>query len=169
METVAVGGEEPADAARRAGGAARPTHRRLPEDQSQLLWIAFGGQADQTWLRPLRPGFRHCFAALRDAEGWTVLDPLSGRLLVARLPVPVGFDLPGFYRRAGMAVLGPYRPGQARPRRLPPLLPFSCVSLCRSLLGAEAPFAVTPWGLFRALNKIAGDRKKILTGGFVPG
>ena len=92
----------------------RISHARL-EDSPQSVWIIFGGRADQPWLYPLRRGFRHCFAAIGDAEGWTVLDPLSGRLLVARLPVDAGFDLPGFYRRAGLRVTGPHTPGPAAP------------------------------------------------------
>jgi hypothetical protein len=131
------------------------------------VWIAFGGVADQPWLKLLRPGFRHCFAALGDEAGWTVLEPLSGRLMVARLPVGPAFDLPGFYRRAGLRVLGPFAAGVPSPRRLPPLLPFTCVALCRALLGPAAPFAVTPYGLFRVLGgsepKSAVSRKFFLT------
>jgi hypothetical protein len=142
----------------------RLAHRRIEAEAGQRLFLAFGGEADQAWLRPLRRGFRHCFAALVDEDGWTVLEPLSGRLLVARLPVPAGFDLPGFYRRAGLAVLGPFVPADAAPRRLPDLSPFTCVALCRALLGPGAPFALTPHGLFRALGgDEAYDRKKVLT------
>lgn len=149
----------------------RLAHRRLTETgPGQHLWLAFGGEADQAWLHLLRPGFRHCFAALGDEVGWTVLEPLSGRLLVARLPVPAGFDLPGFYRRAGLAVLGPFEPGAPRAQRLPNLSPLTCVGLCRALLGPDAPFALTPYGLFRALGGEAAtesraSRKKILTAG----
>ncbi|MBL6459162.1 hypothetical protein JMJ55_27960 [Belnapia sp. T6] len=140
----------------------RPGHRRAVA-AAQQVFLVFGGAADQPWLRLLRPGFRHCFAVLADAGGWTVLEPLTGRLLVARLDLPPGYDLPGFYRRAGLAVLGPFVPGEARARWLPPLLPFTCVTLCRAVLGAAAPFALTPYGLFRSLNKIEGNRKNILT------
>jgi hypothetical protein len=87
------------------------------EDSSQTIWIIFGGRADQPWLYPLRPGFRHCFAAIQDNTGWTVLDPLSGRLVVARLPLEPYFDLPRFYRRAGLRVTGPFTP---RPSRTAP-------------------------------------------------
>lgn len=139
---------------------------RAARDAQQQVWIAFGGEADQLWLRPLRRGFRHCFAALRDEAGWTVVEPLTGRLLVARLAVPMEFDLPGFYARAGLAVLGPFAPGPVRARTLPTLLPFTCVGLCRAVLGAGAPFALTPWGLFRRLVKILkNDRKNVLTTG----
>jgi hypothetical protein len=138
----------------------RLTHRRVAgHGPGQAVWIAFGGEADQPWLRLLRRGFRHCFAAIADETGWTVLEPLSGRLLVARLPVPAEFDLPGFYRRAGLAVVGPFTPGEARGGWLPALAPLTCVALCRAVLGTHAPRAVTPYGLFRAL----GDSRKNFT------
>ncbi len=129
---------------------ARPAHTHFAETP-QNIWIVFGGRADQFWLRPLRPGFRHCFAALQDAAGWTVLDPLSGRLLVVHLPLEAGFDLPRFYRRAGLTVTGPFTAGPAQARWLPPIFGLSCVALCRALLGAGAPQAVTPFGLYRRL------------------
>jgi hypothetical protein len=137
----------------------------------QLVWIAFGGEADQPWLRALRRGFRHCFAALRDDAGWTVLEPLSGRLVVARLPVTGDFDLPRFYRRAGLRVVGPFLPEAPRAQHLPVLAPLTCVGLCRALLGPGAPFALTPYGLFRALGGAIGtdespeSRKKVLQRG----
>ncbi|MCR0984767.1 hypothetical protein [Roseomonas populi] len=126
-----------------------------------MLWLAFGGGADQGWMRLLRPGFRHCFAGLRDEAGWTVLDPLAGRLLVTRLTVEPGFDLPGFWRRAGCRVLGPFVPG-APARGWPGVVPLSCVSLCRALLGPAAPFAVTPFGLFRRLKKVSPEKENVL-------
>jgi len=139
---------------------------RATRDAPQRVWIVFGGEADQPWLRPLRRGFRHCFAALQDEAGWSVLEPLSGRLLVLRLAVAAEYDLPRFYARAGLRALGPFAPGPARPRWLPGLLPLNCVGLCRAVLGAGAPFALTPFGLFRGLEKInGGDRKNILTPG----
>lgn len=153
---------EPEGAALRP--AHRPAHRRAAASAAQRAFIVFGGGAELPWLRPLRRGFRHCFAALEDARGWTVLDPLSGRLVVARLEgLPPGFDLPGFYERAGLTVLGPFLPGGPRRSVLPPFAPFSCVSLCRAVLGAGAPFAVTPFGLFRALVRLHGERKIFLT------
>jgi hypothetical protein len=150
----------------------RPAHARALNPAGQRLWLVFGGVADQPWLRALKPGFRHCFAAIEEAQGWLVVDPLSGRLLVTRIEVPGGFDLPGFYRRAGLVVIGPLQPGPPRASPLPWLSPMSCVSVCRALLGAGAPFALTPWGLFRRLAaardhglraKVAENRKKVLT------
>jgi hypothetical protein len=150
----------------------RPAHRRralVAGEEAQAVFLVFGGEADQPWLRLLRRGFRHCFAAIGDRAGWTVIDPLSGRLVVARLELAPDYDLPGFYRRAGFAVLGPFAPGGPRRRRLPPLLPFTCVALCRAALGAGAPFALTPYGLYRALKNSAVNRKIVLTSDPLPG
>ena len=145
--------------------AAAPRHAAAVEEQR--VWIGFGGRAELPWQRLLRPGFRHCFAAIADAGGWTVLDPLSGRLVVARLDLPAGFDLPAFYRRAGLRVLGPFTPAAPRPALLPALRPLTCVGLCRAVLGAGAPWALTPRGLFRALN--AREQEFILDSALNPG
>ncbi len=140
----------------RGSPAAARRHGALPREAAaaeQRAWIVFGGRADLPWQRLLRPGFRHCFAALEDAGGWLVLDPLSRRLVAARLDLPAGFDLPGFYRRAGLTPLGPFRPAPPAGGLLPGLEPFTCVAVCRAVLGAVAPAALTPHGLYRALRR----------------
>ncbi|MBX9751350.1 MAG: hypothetical protein K5Q68_17310 [Roseococcus sp.] len=145
----------------RAQLAARPAHRRRAT--AQQVWIVFGGRADHAWQRLLKPGFRHCFAAIQDAAGWLVLDPLSGRLLLARVAVPVDFDLPGFYRRAGLTPVGPFPLAEDAAAAPMAWLPLNCVSLCRAVLGPHAPFALTPAGLHQALEHRIESRKKYLT------
>ena len=87
-------------------------------------------------------GFRHCFAALEDAAGWTVLDPLVG-------PPGGGPARPAArLRPAGASTAAPASPCSARSCRAGRagaccrrFAPFSCVALCRAVLGADAPFA----------------------------
>ena len=140
---------------------ARPGHRR--HLAGQRVWIIFGGRADHGWQRLLRPGFRHCFAAIEDGAGWMVLDPLTGRLVLARLAIPAGYDLPEFYRRAGLTPIGPFPVEEAETGTPLRGAPWNCVSLCRAVLGPHAPFAVTPAGLFRRLEHLYESRKKNLT------
>lgn len=140
-----------------------PSHRR--NQGRQLAWIVFSGRADHPWQRLLRPGFRHCFAAFQDTAGWLVLDPLTGRLLLARLAVPAGYDLPAFYRRAGLTPIGPFAVEEQESGAPLRGMPLNCVSICRAALGPHAPFALTPAGLHRALTKIHESRKKSLTAG----
>lgn len=124
---------------------------------TEEVWIAFAGRSEMAWLRLFRPGFRHCFAALADAEGWTLVDPLSGRLVVQRLAAPRGFDLPAFWRRAGFRVLGPFTPTPPRPSLLPPLLPATCVTACLALLGRRGPVLFSPYALYRTLRAELAD------------
>ncbi|MCW8085767.1 hypothetical protein [Sabulicella glaciei] len=134
----------------------------------QRVWIVFSGRADHRWLRLLRPGFCHCFAALHDASGWTVLDPLTGRLACARPEVAPDFDLPRFFRRAGMRVLGPFAPAAPGRGSLLLLAPFCYVSVCRAVLGPAAPRAWTPHGLYRGLRNLGVSRKENLTPAGMP-
>lgn len=154
-------------------GASRPRRlspRHALAGEEQQVWIGFGGQADQLWLRLLRPGFRHCFAALHDSRGWTLVEPLSGRLLVTRTGLAASFDLPGFYRRAGLSVVGPFRPGPPVARGWRPEISlYSCVQVCRALLGEGAPRALTPHGLYRALVNESLNRKIIIDATPQPG
>lgn len=130
--------------------------------EGQRVWLVFAEVRDHWWQRLLRRGFRHCFAALEEADGtWIVVEPLSGRLLVTRPAVPPGYDLPGFYRRAGLVVTGPHAPGGPRAGLGPSTL--NCVAVARALLGASAPKAWTPAGLHTALSNLARSRKKDLT------
>lgn len=138
--------------------ARRARTRGTPTEE---VWVAFAGRSEMAWLRLFRPGFRHCFAALADAEGWTLVDPLSGRLVVQRLGVPRGFDLPGFWRRAGFRVLGPFAPAPPRASRLPPLRPATCVTACLDLLGRRGWFLFSPHALYRALSRELRTRDNI--------
>ncbi len=139
--------------------------RFFGRDGEPQVWIAFSGRADLAWQRLLSPGFRHCFAALADHRGWTVVDPLAGRVVVERLEVTPDFDLPAFWRRAGFRVLGPFRPAPPRRRLLALLAPFTCVTVCLRLLGHDNALVLTPRGLYRrlALLLASSDRKKVLT------
>ncbi|MCS6854324.1 MAG: hypothetical protein NZ523_06170 [Elioraea sp.] len=139
--------------------------RLPPRSAEPRVWIAFSGRADLLWQRLLCPGFRHCFAALADPQGWTVVDPLAGRVVVERLAVAPDFDLPEFWRRAGFRVLGPFIPAPPRRRLLPLVAPFTCVTVCLRLLGREESLVLTPRGLYRrlAVCLATSDRKKVLT------
>lgn len=115
------------------------------------------------WLRLFRPGFRHCFVALRDSCGWLAIDPLSRRLVVARLAEDPLVDAAALLRQRGMTVLGPFRPAPPRATWLPPLAPFTCVTLCLRMLGLRPGLTLTPSQLCRRLHVIVEqDRKKHL-------
>ncbi|WP_029009098.1 hypothetical protein [Azospirillum halopraeferens] len=125
----------------------RPAAPPSPPPPAAL--VAFSGAAELWWLRLLRPGFRHCFVVVNDGRHWVLLDPLAPFTDVAVLEVDAAFDLAGWLRARGMAVV-PARPrrGLTRPA---PWAPFTCVEAVKRVLGLHAPLVVTPWQLYRHL------------------
>jgi hypothetical protein len=117
--------------------------------------VAFSGVAILPWLRLLRPGFRHCFVALRDEVGWLVLDPLAHQMRIVRAADAPPPAVAAHYRRLGLTAL--VVPVQAAPRRPAPFAPFTCVEAVKRVLGLHDRRIVTPWQLFRRLEKIALD------------
>lgn len=122
--------------------------------------VVFSGQSDLWWLRLLKPGFRHCFIALAGPGGWVVVDPLSHRTCVALIPHGPEYDLAEWYRARGLTVVTTkvFSPS----RRVAPVRAYSCVESVKRILGIHAGWVLTPWQLFRYVNK---SRKYSLTEG----
>ncbi len=122
-----------------------------PARSPQHALAIFVGHADCRWLGCLRVGFWHCFVALRDDNIWLICDPLKDRIELRALPVPEDFDLAGFYAGRGHVVLrGLTRPGL--PRGLAAIVPLTCVTIAKRLLGVRAPWVITPWQLCQRLR-----------------
>lgn len=114
-------------------------------------WVVFSGEADLWWLKILKPGFRHCFVVARDDNHWIVLDPLSPHLELAVLPLPHEFDVPNWLREQNLTVI--QAPITRRYQKAAPVNLFSCVEVIKRFLGIHARRIVTPWQLYRFLNK----------------
>lgn len=121
------------------------------DPQWRQALVVFSGQADLWWLRLLKPGFRHCFVALSGPAGWVVVDPLSHRTCVAQIPDTQEFDLSHWYRQHGLTVV----PAKvfSPPKRAAPVRAYSCVESVKRILGIQAGWVLTPWQLFRYVNK----------------
>lgn len=114
-------------------------------------WVVFSGEAELWWLRLLKPGFRHCFAVARDDKQWIVLDPLSPHLEVAVLPFPRSFDLPNWLQNQHLKVLR--APIHRHHKKAAPHNVFSCVEVVKRFLGIHVRGILTPWQLYRFLEK----------------
>ena len=126
-----------------------------PAETEEVLVVFVDGTACP-WLRVLRPGFRHCFAALRQDGRWLLIDPLKRSLEVRLLPpAAAGFDLAAFYLGQGHRVLrGPScRRDPAAPIRGGSPRPLTCVEAVKRLLGVDDGWVFTPWQLFRHLQQ----------------
>lgn len=113
--------------------------------------VVFADATDLWWLRLLRPGFRHCFVALASPGGWVIIDPMSHVTSVAHFPLIEEFDLAAWYRLHGLKVVPVKK--NTTDKRVAPFLPHSCVECVKRILGIRALCVLTPWQLYRYLNK----------------
>ena len=109
--------------------------------------VVFHGHGVRGWRRLLRPGFRHCFAAMEEGGYWILFDPQEGR---PELRVLAGsdFDLAAFYRESG------YDAVETTVREagfVLPVLPATCVAAVKRIIGLRAPLVLTPRQLYRRL------------------
>ena len=114
-------------------------------------WVVFSGQADMIWLKILKPGFRHCAVLLNDGRNWITIDPLSNYTDVTVHHVPLEFDLPLWMRDRGYKVLPA---PMCRTLRPAPFSVYSCVEAVKRVLGIHKRLIITPWQLYRYLQKI---------------
>ncbi len=117
----------------------------------QNAWVVFSGQTEISWLRFLKPGFRHCYVLLNDGERWTSIDPLSHVTEISvHHHVPVDFDLPGWLETRGNRVVK--APLRRNITKAAPFMLFTCVEAVKRVLGIHNRGVFTPWQLYRHLK-----------------
>ena len=94
----------------------------------------------------LEKGFRHCFAAVQTGDYWVTIDGKAG-IPSVDVVCAKSYDLKSFYDSHGFTVT---EVGEGQPLTLPLVL-SNCVGMVKSVLGIRAPFAVTPYQLYRRL------------------
>ena len=119
-----------------------------------LAVVAFTGRATLPWLRLLKPGFRHCFVLLRTRGNWLYYDPMAHYTFASAIGTYPLLGLLRVFRRRGC------RLRLARPRVPPPRAqawrPYTCVEAVKRVLGLREPWVLTPWQLYRCLNRRRG-------------
>lgn len=108
----------------------------------------FHGRGDH-WLAPLlKRGFSHVAAALEVAPGrWVLIDPGLG---TPKVEIVEADDIATKLAAEGMTTVDvETREIEARS----PFLANTCVGVVKKLLGVSAPFALTPYRLYRHLRR----------------
>lgn len=119
--------------------------------EGRSAWVVFSGQTEISWLKFLKPGFRHCYVLINDGERWTSIDPLSNVTEVSvHHHVPAEFDLPGWLSSRGNRVVK--APIRRDITKAAPFMLFTCVEAVKRVLGIHRRCIVTPWQLYRHLN-----------------
>ena len=132
-----------------------PAHRSVMAPVKAI--VIFRGDLEFPWFYLLKPGFRHCFILWRIADGWVVMDPLCGRLMIKLLPPYSVAELIRFYAANGtipVPVMAPLIRSRRRKRSCLALLqPMTCVAVVKNILNLRRGFIWTPWQLFLCLTK----------------
>jgi hypothetical protein len=118
--------------------------------REQRVIVVFEDRPGRSALRLLRAGFRHCFCAVGADGWWTICDPLTTRIELVQLPGYTEHQLVEHYRRTGRTVLVGNvagRPAQTRLR----VRAITCVEIVKRVVNLDAPYALTPFRLQRAL------------------
>ena len=120
-------------------------------NEYQKAWVVFSGQTEISWLKFLKPGFRHCYVLINDGERWMSLDPLSHVTEVSvHHHVPADFELPAWLESRGNRVVkAPMNRDITKPA---PFMIFTCVEAVKRVLGIHRRGIVTPWQLYRHLT-----------------
>lgn len=113
--------------------------------------VVFSGETDIAWLRLLKPGFRHCFVILKTPDRWISIDPLAHMTRIGLPDVEADFDMGGYLRGEGMRVIETNL-RDAPPAIAPPML-CTCVEIVKRIIGIQQWGVITPWQLYRFLQK----------------
>lgn len=108
----------------------------------------FHGNSDHILARFLKPGFRHCLAAIQNGNYWIMVDGCEG-IPVVEVVAPSDFDLAEYFRDKGFTVVETEQ-GEV-PRS--PFAVANCVGMVCAILCIRAPFVLTPYGLYKHLRK----------------
>lgn len=109
--------------------------------------IVFVAATECSWLKWLKPGFRHCFSAIRSGRHWVICDPLKDQTRLIVIDRTHDFDLARFFADQGHLVLSG-APVKHRPVPRLRLAPLTCVSVTKHVLGIRSSAIWTPWQLF---------------------
>lgn len=116
-------------------------------------WVVFTNQSELVSVRFLKKGFRHCFVLIHDGVHWVSVDPMANYMEVAVQNVPGDFDLPGWLKKQGHAVID--APLSKRVKTSAPVMLFTCVEACKRILGIHKISIITPWQLYRHLSHLS--------------
>jgi len=115
-------------------------------------WLVFTNETDLKRLKILKKGFRHCFAIMQQSDRWILIDPRSNKTDIRLLAHPIHFNLPRYFKSQGHHIVKLQT--IKTPQKVAPILNISCVGLMKRFIGLHAWFIITPYQLYRHLNRL---------------
>lgn len=127
------------------------TLNQISPPKPQKAWVVFSGQTDLSWLKILKPGYRHCYILINDGDHWISMDPLSGHTEIMVHHIAPDFDLPNWLRERDFKTV----PVHLTPKKIQaPCALYSCVEAVKRVIGLHDFWIMTPWQLYKKLAKL---------------
>lgn len=101
----------------------------------------------------LKSGFGHCFCLVDDGQRWVMIDADQGVPFIVASRES-SFNVANWYRSYGHKVI------ETHQRKVAPIAPLAvanCVGMVKALLCIRAPFVLTPYQLYRHLERRHAD------------
>ncbi len=118
--------------------------------EEKYAWVVFTNQSDLPILRVLKKNYRHCFVIMNDGNRWLSIDPMANYIDISIHDLPMGFDLPNWLEKNGHKVKKAKLNHNIK--KCAPVMIFTCVEVCKRILGIHNRFILTPWQLYRYLG-----------------
>lgn len=118
--------------------------------RGQSLAIVIFGPSELSYLRALKPAYRHCLVAAQSGGRWHLIDPLSNSTEITTLDALTPREIIQSFTACGCDAVPVQR--RAPVRRTMSPAPFTCVEAVKRVLGIRAWHIVTPWQLRRYLG-----------------
>ncbi len=116
------------------------------------IWVIFTNKTDISWLKILKPGFRHCYALLDDGTQWITYDPLSSFTDITKHPKGTTIrNLPLWFKSQGEEIIAVNILGSKD--KVAPISFYNCVEAIKRLIGLHSIFIITPYQLYTHLKK----------------
>ncbi len=119
-------------------------------DSFSDFYVVFCPSVNFRFLFFLKKDFKHCFLFFGDNYQTFVLDPIINKIEVGFSPVSV-FNLKKYFEVNGMKVLKVEK--QYKPKRKIGFGVFTCVEVVKRVLGINSFKIITPFQLYKYLNK----------------
>lgn len=115
-------------------------------------YVIFHSHTELSYLKFLKPGFRHVSLVINDGENWISYDPLKTHTKINVLKILPSYEFNHYVKSFDEISYVKVKFKIDRKRIYFPG-PFSCVECVKRTLGIHNPFILTPYQLYKYLRK----------------
>jgi hypothetical protein len=116
----------------------------------QEVYVVFSDLTRIKFLRILKRGFRHCYLILGNKYQWLIIEVTSKRLYIDSVLKEDSPNLLATFSNEKRKVIRTYI-HETDAKKIPFDI-FSCVSLCKKIIGVNSYKIITPYDLYKFLQ-----------------